>query len=192
MCVCTHIHCVLQETVLVYVYSLGLIIKVPCSMHTHICICVCVCVCVCQSLSHVQLFVTPRTVAHQAALSMEFSKQEHWSGLPFTSPYIYEQMKQLTHFITFLSDATPFHVDSYSYMKLYTYKHMHAHTHTNTYLHKPMHSDTLTEFPYILIVYGYGSCRMIWELDLFSSTHIHNISHYVKNICFCLQLKILI
>ena len=47
MCVCTHIHCVLQETVLVYVYSLGLIIKVPCSMHTHICICVCVCVCVC-------------------------------------------------------------------------------------------------------------------------------------------------
>ena len=45
MCVCTHIHCVLQETVLVYVYSLGLIIKVPCSMHTHICICVCVCVC---------------------------------------------------------------------------------------------------------------------------------------------------
>ena len=39
---------------------------------------------------------------------------------------------------------------------------MHAHTHTNTYLHKPMHSDTLTEFPYILIVYGYGSCCMIY------------------------------
>ena len=37
---------------------------------------------------------------------------------------------------------------------------MHAHTHINTYLHKPMHSDTLTEFPYILIVYGYGSIYM--------------------------------
>ena len=33
-------------------------------------------------LSHVQLFVTPWTVAHQACLSMEFSRQEYWSGLP--------------------------------------------------------------------------------------------------------------
>jgi len=30
--------------------------------------------------------VTPWTVAHQALLSMEFSKQEYWSGLPFSSP----------------------------------------------------------------------------------------------------------
>ena len=37
-------------------------------------------------LSHVRLFVTPWTVAHQAPLSMEFSRQEYWSGLPFTSP----------------------------------------------------------------------------------------------------------
>ena len=28
----------------------------------------------------------PRTVAHQAPLSMEFSRQEYWSGLPFPSP----------------------------------------------------------------------------------------------------------
>ena len=33
----------------------------------------------------VQLFVTAWTVAHQAPLSMEFSRQEHWSGLPFPS-----------------------------------------------------------------------------------------------------------
>ena len=32
------------------------------------------------------LFVTPWTVAHQALLSMEFSRQEYWSGLPFPSP----------------------------------------------------------------------------------------------------------
>ena len=31
----------------------------------------------------VQLFVTPWTVAHQASLSMGFSRQEYWSGLPF-------------------------------------------------------------------------------------------------------------
>ena len=33
-----------------------------------------------QSLSHVQLFVTPWTVARQAPLSMGFSRQEYWSG----------------------------------------------------------------------------------------------------------------
>ena len=36
-----------------------------------------------QSLSHVRLFATPCTVAHQAPLSMGFSRQEYWSGLPF-------------------------------------------------------------------------------------------------------------
>ena len=36
-----------------------------------------------KSLSSVQLFVTPWTVAHQAPPSMEFSRQEYWSGLPF-------------------------------------------------------------------------------------------------------------
>ena len=34
----------------------------------------------------VQLFVTLWTVAHQASLSMEFSRQEYWSGLPFPTP----------------------------------------------------------------------------------------------------------
>ena len=36
--------------------------------------------------SHVRLLVTPWTVAHQAPLSMGFSRQEYWSGLPFPSP----------------------------------------------------------------------------------------------------------
>ena len=35
--------------------------------------------------SCVQLFVTPWTVARQAPLSMEFSRQEYWNGLPFPS-----------------------------------------------------------------------------------------------------------
>ena len=42
--------------------------------------------CWAQLLSHAQLFATPWTVAHQALLSMEFSRQEHWSGLTFLSP----------------------------------------------------------------------------------------------------------
>ena len=36
--------------------------------------------------SRVRLCATPWTTAHQASLSMGFSRQEHWSGLPFPSP----------------------------------------------------------------------------------------------------------
>ena len=36
--------------------------------------------------SSVQLFVTLWTIAHQAPLSMEFSRQEYWSGLPCPPP----------------------------------------------------------------------------------------------------------
>ena len=39
-----------------------------------------------KSLSHVRLFTTPWTVTYQAPLSMGFSRQQHWSGLPFPSP----------------------------------------------------------------------------------------------------------
>ena len=42
-------------------------------------------VCV-KSLSHLQIFATPWTVAHQAPLSMGYSRQKYWSGLPFPSP----------------------------------------------------------------------------------------------------------
>ena len=39
-----------------------------------------------KSLSRVRLFATPWAVARQAPLSMGFSRQEYWSGLPFLSP----------------------------------------------------------------------------------------------------------
>ena len=38
------------------------------------------------ALSHVQLFATPWTTAHQTPLSMEFPRQEYWNGLPFPTP----------------------------------------------------------------------------------------------------------
>ena len=49
------------------------------------CACVCVCLCV---LSHVRLFALPWTIVHQAPLSMEFPRQEYWSGLPFPTPVV--------------------------------------------------------------------------------------------------------
>jgi len=63
------------------------------NIYIYMCVCVCVCVCVkyikvwkkVKSLSRVWLFATPWTVAYQAPQSMEFSRQEYWSGLPFPS-----------------------------------------------------------------------------------------------------------
>ena len=40
----------------------------------------------CSMLSQVRLFVTPWTLARQAPLSLGFSRQEHWSGLPCPPP----------------------------------------------------------------------------------------------------------
>ena len=45
-----------------------------------------VCMLGAQSLSHVRLFAIPWTVAHQAPLSVEFSREEYWRGLPFHTP----------------------------------------------------------------------------------------------------------
>ena len=42
-----------------------------------------------QLLSSVWLFVTPSTLACQALVSKEFSRQEHWNGLPFFPPGIF-------------------------------------------------------------------------------------------------------
>ena len=44
------------------------------------------CMHACRLFSHVQLFTPLWTAAHQAPLSMGFSRQEYWSGLPCSSP----------------------------------------------------------------------------------------------------------
>ena len=49
-----------------------------------------------KSLSCVQLFATPWTVAHQAPPSMEFSRQEYWSGLPCPPPGNHPQPRDQT------------------------------------------------------------------------------------------------
>ena len=41
-----------------------------------------------KSLSRVWLFTTPWTTAYQAPLSMGFSRQEYWSGVPLPSPFL--------------------------------------------------------------------------------------------------------
>ena len=59
-----------------------------------------------KSLSRVQLLATPWTVAYQAPLSMEFSRQEYWSGVPLPSPIETTEMgKSLRRFNNNYSDS---------------------------------------------------------------------------------------
>ena len=56
-----------------------------------VCVCMCVCVCVCARTCAklLQLYLTlcsPMDCTHQASLSMGFSRQEYWSGLPCPPP----------------------------------------------------------------------------------------------------------
>ena len=58
------------------------------------------------TLSHfscVRLCVTPQTAAHQAPPSLGFSRQEHWSGLPFPSP-MHESESEVAQLCPTLSD----------------------------------------------------------------------------------------
>ena len=45
--------------------------------------------------SRVRLCATPQTAAHEAPPSLGFSRQEHWSGLPFPSPMPEREVAQL-------------------------------------------------------------------------------------------------
>ena len=63
---------------------LWITVSIPC---VFVCVCVYTRAPVCaRSLSCVLFFATPWIVALQAPLSMESSRQEYWSGLPFPSP----------------------------------------------------------------------------------------------------------
>ena len=62
---------------------------------------------VCSLLSCVQLFVTPWTIACHAPLSMEFSRQEYWSGLPLPSFRVPSPPRDWTHFLHWQVDSLP-------------------------------------------------------------------------------------
>ena len=49
--------------------------------------------------SHVRLCATPETAAHQAPPSLGFSRQEHWSGLPFPSPMHESEKSKWSHWV---------------------------------------------------------------------------------------------
>ena len=75
-------------------------------------------------------FATPWTVARQAPLLMEFSRQESWSGLPFPSPRDLPDPGIKPGSLTLQVDSLPSEPQGKS---LPDYKHTHTHTHTHTH-----------------------------------------------------------
>ena len=78
-------------------------------------------------LSCVQLFATPWTVAYQAPLSMGFSRQEYWSGLPFPSPGDLPNPGIEPGSPALQTDALPSEPP-------HTHTHTHTHTHSLIYI----------------------------------------------------------
>ena len=78
-------------------------------LHLWLCRLVCVCVCVCTLLlfSCVWLFATPWTIVFQAPLSMEFSRQGYWSGLPFPPTGIFLTHRSNPCFLHWQADSLP-------------------------------------------------------------------------------------
>ena len=60
-----------------------------------------------KSLSHVRLFATPWTVAHQATQPVGFSRQEYWSGMPFPSPLTSEFILNSALFVNLFHVMSP-------------------------------------------------------------------------------------
>ena len=60
--------------------------------------------------SHVRLCATPKTAAHQALPSLGFSRQEHWSGLPFPSPMPFPSQNTTYYPIMFVKNTLLSHV----------------------------------------------------------------------------------
>ena len=84
---------------------------------SHIFVCVSV-----KSLSRVRLFATPWTVAHQAPLSMGFSRQEYWSGLPCPSPGIFPTQGSNLGLLHCRQTLYPLsHQGSHTYIKMCAY-----------------------------------------------------------------------
>ena len=106
---------------------------------------VCVCVCVCVRAQSCPTLCDPLTIVHQAPLSMRFSRQDYWNGLPFLLQGIFLTQGLNLHLPRILhwqADSSPLsHLGS-------SYTHTHTHTHTYTYTHI-----------YIYNIYGISSNR---------------------------------
>ena len=116
-----------------------------------------------QSLSHVWLFATPWTA--QASLSMGFSGQESWSGLPFPPPLVTQKRSIIT--FQYLKSRSIQNMDSALVMTI------------PSYLKQPVCLQLLCSFGYH--IYLSLSCLLFNNLCLISHNLNENILTFVRN-----------
>ena len=99
------------------------------------CVCMCESTCMLSCFSGVQLFATLWIVAHQAPLSIGFSRQEYWNGLPCPPPG--DLLNQGIKPASLTSPALAgrfFTINANWEVSFYIYLYTHTHTHTHTHL----------------------------------------------------------
>ena len=99
-------------------------------MHLHLCLFLYLCACVLSHFSCVRLSATLWTMAFQAPLSLGFSRQERWSGLPFPSPIFISTYIENHEFILTCSisiHTTEFNLQLSSF-HVYTGRYKFSHT----------------------------------------------------------------
>ena len=106
----------LQFSPVVYIFIISLLFVLLFAFHFYMC--------VSSRFSHVQLFAILWTVAYQAPLSMGFSRQEYWSGLPCPPPRDIPNpgIKPTSLMSPALAGRS---------LPLVIYTHTHTHTHTH-------------------------------------------------------------
>ena len=115
-----------------------------------------------ESLSCIQLFVTPWTMTRQDPLSMGFPRQEYWTGLPFPSPSKYFKMnKGLAHF------ENCFTVNPYSYIVLLCRK-LKPYIFLGSFLFMPSSTPVLPGKKFHPIP---SSCHAILELSFLDTNY---------------------
>ena len=96
----------------------------------YMCVCVCKHMCMFSHFSCVWLFVTLWTVAHQVPVSMGFSRQECWSGLPCPSPEDLTPPRDQAHVSCFSCIVVGFFTTEPPGKPICVYMYTHTHTHT--------------------------------------------------------------
>ena len=121
--------------------------------------------------SHVRLCAIPYTAAHQAPPSLGFSRQEHWSGLPFPSPM---RESEVTQSCPTLRDPMDCSLPGSSVHGIFqarvlergaiTFSDTHTHTHTHTHI-----LETYVQHQYASIFWGNGHLPFTldrnWHVD---------------------------
>ena len=98
--------------------------------------------------SYVWLFATPQTIAHQAPLPMEFSRQEYWNGKPCPPPGNIPDPGTEPAFPALKADyrwatgETIYMVYIHTCIYIYIYTHTHTHTYIYTYMHTNIYIHT--------------------------------------------------